>query len=214
MASNRVIAVVSPKGGTGKSTITACLAAEALQGGGKPAIVDADPQQSLAWWHGQAGPLSQITLRSDPNETVSSTIRELAKAHRPVLVDTPGFDNATTIEVLAVADLALIPCGPSPLDALGVREAVKLIMQINQTVERRSRPIKTAVALVAIGRGAIGSHIRAELEGAGFNVLRTPIGNRVAYAEAALGGTAPCWMGAAARNAALEMEMLAAELGI
>ena len=49
----QVIAVVSQKGGSGKTTLTGHLSVQAgLSGSGPVAVVDTDPQGSLAaWWN-------------------------------------------------------------------------------------------------------------------------------------------------------------------
>ena len=46
-----VIAVASRKGGAGKSTLTAHLAAHGQTLGKRCLIIDADPQGSLTLWH-------------------------------------------------------------------------------------------------------------------------------------------------------------------
>ncbi len=46
----QVIAIAAQKGGVGKSTLAQCLAVEALKEGKRAAIIDMDPQQSVARW--------------------------------------------------------------------------------------------------------------------------------------------------------------------
>ncbi len=46
----QVIAIAAQKGGVGKSTLAQCLAVEALKEGRRAAIIDMDPQQSVARW--------------------------------------------------------------------------------------------------------------------------------------------------------------------
>ncbi len=46
----KIIAVVAQKGGVGKTTVTQCLAVEALRQGLATAIIDADPQRSATEW--------------------------------------------------------------------------------------------------------------------------------------------------------------------
>ena len=48
-----VIAVVAQKGGVGKTTLTQCLAVEALRQGMAAAIIDTDPQRSAGEWGSQ-----------------------------------------------------------------------------------------------------------------------------------------------------------------
>ena len=53
----QVISLCSQKGGSGKTTLTGHLAVQAdRQGGGPVALIDCDPQGSLAaWWNSRAG---------------------------------------------------------------------------------------------------------------------------------------------------------------
>ena len=54
MKSSGIIALMTVKGGSGKTTLTACLGAELAKRGHKVTLIDADPQGSLTAWHGMA----------------------------------------------------------------------------------------------------------------------------------------------------------------
>ena len=56
-------------------------------------------------------------------ETVRNTIMQLSGENRPVIVDTAGFRNQTTIMAAISADLVLIPLKAASED---VREAVAM----------------------------------------------------------------------------------------
>src|SRR3712207_4347978 len=108
MAIPRVLVLASGKGGVGKSVLARSLAAHWLQVRQRPAIVDADPQASIANFHDPAGPMGLVPVQADPDvETVRISIAELAEHHRPVIVDTAGFRNRTTIMACVAADLVL-----------------------------------------------------------------------------------------------------------
>src|SRR5688500_2547192 len=108
-----VITLATSKGGAGKSTLARSLAAHWMQSGHKPALVDADPQRTLASRHNPEGPLGAVPLAAEPEERVADTIAELRRRHAPVIVDTAGFRNRTTIAALVATDLALIPLKPA-----------------------------------------------------------------------------------------------------
>ena len=187
------IVLATGKGGAGKSTLTRALAAHWRGGRHRPAIVDADPQASIATFHDPDGPMRDVPVAADAEaETVAATIGELRAAHEPVLVDTAGFRNQTTIMAAVAADLVLVPCKPAAED---VREAVAmrdLVDELNETPERRGRPITAAIVLTMTVPGTvIARHVRGELEGAGYHVLRAEVAQRVAYPELSMRGLAP-----------------------
>ena len=48
-----IVAVLAQKGGVGKTTLSQCLAVEALRQGMRAAIIDTDPQKSATEWGSQ-----------------------------------------------------------------------------------------------------------------------------------------------------------------
>ena len=208
-----VITVATPKGGTGKSTMARCLAAHWFALGHKSALVDADPQQTLAMAHDPEGPLAAVPVVSEPEERVSEVIEELRGRHRPVIVDTAGFRNRTTINALVATDLAIIPLKPAREDVDGALAAYGLIQEINETPERAGRPIQVAMVLTMTMRATvIARHVRAQLTEGGYPLLQAEMLNRVAYPEAGIGGLSPSVTdpeGAAARDiAAIARELM------
>jgi chromosome partitioning protein len=206
-----IIALVSPKGGVGKTTLGACLAAEIHKRGQQVVLVDADPQGALAEWRGEDGsdrPLAEIPLIVDPSEGVADKVRAAA-AKAIVFVDTAGFANKTQVAVLEVADLVLIPCRPGAMDARGAMAAVDMVATVNRDRRRKAR---AAVVMNAATRAQMVAHVRNALVSGGATVLGSEIGNRTVFAEAELYGSAPCWMGRAADKAAGEVAALATEI--
>lgn len=207
MALPEVIVLATGKGGAGKSTLTRALAAHFSLSRHTPAIVDADPQASIAAFHDADGPMGAVPVRADPEaETVVATIDELAATNAPVLVDTAGFRNKTTIMACVRADYVLIPCKAAAED---VREAVAmcdLVAELNETDERAGRPIAHAIVLTMTVPGTvIARHVRDELLRARLPVLGAEITQRVAYPELSMRGLAPPLVdpeGAAARDVA------------
>ena len=118
----RVIALASTKGGVGKSTLTCCLAAELMNrwepGAPVWTMVDADPQGGTAAWHSAGAQLGQLMLIREPTEKIREVVRDLSTRSN-VIVDAAGAATKTMLAVLESADLVLIPCRASSLDALG-----------------------------------------------------------------------------------------------
>ena len=66
----KIIALATLKGGSGKSTIAACLAAYWLLDGCKVALFDTDPQGSLINWRQPDGPLEDLRIIANHTQTV------------------------------------------------------------------------------------------------------------------------------------------------
>lgn len=201
----QVIVLATSKGGAGKSTLARNLAAHWQLLGQKPALIDADPQRSLASRHAD-GPLKDIPIISEPEERIGDAIASLALTRRPVIVDTAGFRNRTTIRALVAADLVLIPLKPSAEDVDGALATWHLVQEVNQTPERAGRPIQARLVLTMAVQGTvIARHVREQLEGAGLPLLKAEMCHRVAYPECGITGSSPCMVepdGAAARDIA------------
>jgi chromosome partitioning protein len=208
-----VITLATPKGGAGKSSLGRSLAAHWFTVGHKPALVDADPQRTLANRYDPEGPMGRVPVEAEPEERVGELIEELRERHAPVLVDTGGFRNRTTIRALVATDLALIPLKPAVEDVDAAIATFGLIREINATEERENRPIKVAMVLTMTMRGTvIARHVREQLTQAGYPLLQSEMLNRVAYPEAGIQGLSPSITdpdGAAARDiAAIAQEIM------
>src|SRR3954449_10512226 len=168
-----VITLATSKGGVGKSSLGRSLAAHWFTIGRKPALIDADPQRTLANRYNPAGPMGGIPVVAEPEERVGEVIEELRRRHMPVIVDTAGFRNRTTIGALVATDLAIIPLKPAAEDVDGAIATYDLIREINETDERHGRPIKVAMVLTMTMRGTvIARHVREQLGEAGYPLLK------------------------------------------
>ena len=131
----RVIVVASQKGGSGKTTIAAHLAVQAgMVGDGPAVLVDADWQGSLAeWWRARnddtlalatVNPGEIAAMRADGLALNLSELRR--RGFGVAIIDTPPARTAAIEQVIAVADLVLIPARPSPHDLHAVAATVDM----------------------------------------------------------------------------------------
>ena len=212
-----VVTLITPKGGTGKSTLARSLAAHWSLTGYKPALVDADPQQTLAMRYNAEGPMRAIPIVAEPEERVAEVIEDLRSRHAPILVDTAGFRNRTAITALVATDLAIIPVKPAVEDIEAAVSAYGLVQEINDTPERRDRPVRIVMVLtMTMSATVIARHARAQLTEAGYPLLKAEMANRVAYPEAGIEGLSPSIVapdGPAARDiAAIAREIMNLEI--
>lgn len=121
------IAIVNPKGGTGKTTIAVNLAVAAHRDGHPNTILDTDPQGSVLDWHERTpddynGPHVD---RLGEHRTLAAAIGQIDTAM--AVVDSPAGLDERTDRVLSTADLALVPVRPSGLDLWGTDKFLDLL---------------------------------------------------------------------------------------
>jgi chromosome partitioning protein len=158
-----ILTVASQKGGAGKTTATAYLAVEAERTGAGPvALVDIDPQGSLAAsWNTREAPtplFASIDIAHLPEH-----LRTLER-HRVefVMIDTPPALTDMIRTAIAVADLVLIPARPSPHDLRAVGVIVEMAeaahtpfcFVVNGTTSRTTIALEAVRALAHHGKVA------------------------------------------------------------
>lgn len=127
------LVIASQKGGVGKTTLAGHLAVAAEAAGAGPVVLlDTDPQGSLAAWWNERRAESPAFAQADL-ENLPQQLTELAAAGvRLAIIDTPPAVTSTICQVLAVADLVLIPTRPSPHDLRAVGATVDLVEQVGK----------------------------------------------------------------------------------
>ncbi len=152
----RVLVFASQKGGSGKTTLSGHIAVEAERSGDGPvALIDTDPQGSLAkWWNARAAStpaFAHTTL--DELDACLDHLRSLG--FKLIVVDTPPAVTQTISHVVARADMVVVPTRPSPHDLRAVGPTVdiadalrkSLIFVVNSATPRARITSETAVAL-------------------------------------------------------------------
>lgn len=119
-----VIVFASRKGGSGKSTLTAHLAAHLDGLSRRCMLIDCDPQGSISLWHrlrGKPDPLLRDGTRGGMPRIV-----EQARAHgiEWALVDTPPNMSGMATDAIREATLVVIPVRLAVFDLAAVRETI------------------------------------------------------------------------------------------
>src|ERR1700680_4956974 len=180
-----IIAIAGRKGGIGKSTIAVNLAADFAALGQTVILLDADPQHSLAAWAGQGeGMLSRCVQKVDGGsaDDLRSKTRKAQREVDLVLIDTPPGMPEIAYEAALVADLVLLPCGPSPLDLFALKEALALALKARAQRRSKKPRIRFVPSRVLMNTN-LGRGLSSSLEKMGKKVLPA-IGQRIALAEA------------------------------
>jgi chromosome partitioning protein len=183
-----VIAITGRKGGIGKSTLVANIGAEMAGLGRSVALLDTDPQQSLiAWARLGDGFLSKHVKAVDASrpEGFRLAVRDLSATDR-VLIDTPpGFADPALLASL-VADLVLLPAGPSPLDIMAAKDALALALEARKERGDNKPEVRFVPSKVQPWTN-LGRDLPESLRELGEKTLPA-IAQRVVVAEATLSG--------------------------
>ncbi|MEL6506817.1 MAG: ParA family protein [Pseudomonadota bacterium] len=176
----QVIVFASQKGGSGKTTLSGHVAVEAQrQGAGPVALIDTDPQGSLAkWWNVRADPAPAF-IQSVFVNLYQDLDRARKDGFRLVVVDTPPAVTRAISEVVTFADLVVAPTRPSPHDMRAVGPTVDI-------VEGKGKPL-IFVVNAATQRARITSEAAIALSQHG-TVAPSIIHNRVDFAASMIDG--------------------------
>jgi chromosome partitioning protein len=204
-----ILALSNSKGGVGKTTIAVHLAVWLAEQGHTIAFVDSDVQGSSSAWLQEAAP----NLKPMRLLTAEDVVEQLPKIHAGadyVVVDGPAGLSEVTRAIMCLADLAILPCGPSVLDLRAIIEAIKVLRQIQEI--RRGLPTAVIVPNKLQPQYRLSKELLQTVQTFGM-----PAGDglrlRQAYADAAGQGTVVWRMATqSARDAAAELQYLFQQL--
>ena len=159
-ATMKTLALISQKGGVGKTTLAAHLGVQAALGwsfpaalaaapgpraagarrrgsaraasGSTVALVDADPQGSLSAWWNRREASAPLFVGANLARLERQLAQLSAEGVDLVIIDTPPALGETITRVARVADLILIPVRPSPHDLRAVGATVDLVEHLNR----------------------------------------------------------------------------------
>ncbi len=188
--SSKILAVCNQKGGSGKTTATMQLAASFARRGLHTLVVDADPQGTATRWAASASdehpfPAAVVGL-AHASGKLHREVAKFVALYDVILIDCPpAADSVVPQSALLVADLALVPLVPSPLDlwaSVGIREVIGRLSDINETLQGR----------LLLNQAQPNQNLTREtlqiLEGFGIEMCGTIWRQRAAFRQSAVWG--------------------------
>jgi chromosome partitioning protein len=154
------IAMVSRKGGTGKSTIAIGLALAAMEQGHKVCLLEADPLGTVWNWRRRRKEAEPpVEMVHDGYELVQRVKGMAQRGITLTIVDTAGGWSDPWAGAVSAADLCLIPVRPSPADIEAAAPTLAAIRRtgkpfafvLSQTSVRSHRVNRTATDLNQMG---------------------------------------------------------------
>jgi chromosome partitioning protein len=204
-----VITIAQRKGGAGKTTLAAQLSTAWARQGARVALLDIDPQASLAAWVDLrrsrlgAGAIG-FDFAALPGWRAAQWIEDRRGSADFVVIDCPPHAETEARMAVRAAALVLIPMQPSALDLWATEATLKMAR------DERRRPL---VVLNRVPpRSGLTDRIAGDLAESGAPIAATRIGNRIALVRAMAAGLGVT-ESAGASLAAAEISALAGELG-
>jgi chromosome partitioning protein len=175
----KTVAIVSQKGGSGKTTLAVHLATAAAVAGHTVAIIDLDPQATAAsWGDDRANSPEVISGQAVRLPALMQTARENGASF--LVIDTaPNADQAASLAARA-ADLVLIPCRPARFDL----EAIETTLLLTRTAGKPAYVILNAVP----PRGEIAKEAMQGLAAQGAQIAPHQLGHRAAFSHGVIDG--------------------------
>jgi chromosome partitioning protein len=172
----KTLAIISQKGGVGKTTIATALAVAAEKDGKIVAVFDLDPQASAAFW--------KDTREADTPAVVAippSRLQHVLKAAAETgcdlaIIDAPPFAKDIAFEAAQRADFILIPTRPAVLDVMAMTKTLELVGHYN-------KPSAVVLTFCPIQGREIADTENA-VKQLGAEIAPVRIHNRVAYSRA------------------------------
>ncbi|CAH0184558.1 ParA family partition ATPase [Roseomonas sp. CECT 9278] len=178
-----VIAVAQRKGGAGKSTIAANLAAAYAEEGARVALLDIDPQRSLARWddvRGRSAKARPLHFEAPTGWRLPSILDRLRAESDVVLLDTAPHDDSDARTAVRGADLVLVPLQPSAADLWSMDATLDLAKKEGRRV--------ALVLNRAPSSGRLLDQVHAAIRERDLPLVGAALGNRTAFAQAFMAG--------------------------
>jgi len=182
-----IIAILNPKGGVGKSTLTSNLARSLQLEDKKILIADSDPQGTLRdWRQTDQNDIQPVVVGIDrPN--LHKDIHVVAASFDFVFIDGAAKLQEMVVSSVKIADIILIPIQPSAADIWGCRDLISLIKARQEVTD--GKPKTCFIINRQIKNTNLANDITKVLKEYELPILKSRITQRVIYTEALSAGT-------------------------
>jgi chromosome partitioning protein len=172
-----VITIAQQKGGSGKTTLAATLAAEFVRRGLKVALLDTDPQGSLGRWFltRRDRGMQDMEFSTASAWGVSYEVEKLKKSCDLVVIDTPPKIDSDLRPALREASLVLVPVASSHLDLWATEGVLDLAVRVGKPVMLVMNRVKAGTRLAA--------EVASEAARMTADIATAKLGQRTVFAE-------------------------------
>jgi chromosome partitioning protein len=152
------VALLSQKGGTGKTTLSLHLAVAAEKAGQQAVVIDLDPQASSAAWKDSRKDETPVVVPVPSTRLTQALQAARDGGAQLVLIDTAPHSGDVAMTAAEAADLVLIPCRAGILDLRAIGTTARIVklagkttyVVLNAVLPRASHILDDARAAVAV----------------------------------------------------------------
>ncbi len=175
-----LVPITHQKGGVGKSSLAAHLAAYYTMEGVSCAIVDADAQGSITTLVNTFGENNQYgNLHLIPRSSFES-FSDLQKIdqYQILLIDTPPYLSTNLSEIFQMSDYVLVPTKPAVFDMFAIEGTLQMIEEA-----KVSKPMLRSGVVINMGNpnSTHTADIRKHIEDKGIYCFKTEVKKRVEF---------------------------------
>jgi chromosome partitioning protein len=172
----KTLAIISQKGGVGKTTLATALAVAAERDGRRAALFDLDPQASAAFWKDTRQGETPAVVAIPPSRLTHVLKAAADSGCDLAIIDAPPFAKDIAFEAAQAADFILIPTRPAVLDVMAMTKTLEL-------VRHYGRP-SAVVLTFCPAQGRELADTEAAIRQLGAELVSVRVHNRVAYSRA------------------------------
>lgn len=179
----RTIAVISQKGGAGKTTMSVHVAVAAAQAGENVVIIDLDPQTNAASW-GDLRDAEAPAVLAVPLGRLSQALQAAKEEGISLaVIDTAAKSENPALEAAKTADVVLIPCRRSFFDVDAMSWTANLL-------KLAGKPGYVVLSALKPGSTKIQGDVVKAIEAYGLTAAPIVMHDRAAYINAIPAGLA------------------------
>ena len=176
----KTLAILSRKGGTGKTTVAVHLSVAAEQAGLTTALIDLDPQASAVSWSDRREGDTPVVISAHASRLTDLLEKAAASGVDFAIIDTAAHAETSALAAARAATLALIPCRPASLDLLAIGATVDVVRLANVPAH--------VIFNGTPARGSLTDEARSAVAAYDVPCVPCSLGHRIAFVHALIDG--------------------------